>query len=226
MKQHIKRLATPPTWDIARKEETYIMRPNPGSQAFAYVLPLGVVIRMTKVATTLKEIKYILSQDKVQVDGKVRKDHKFAVGFLSTISIPDDKKQFRLSLTTKGTLALVPISEPDAHVKIAKVTDILKRKDGFSVTTSDGRMFKAAKKSAATNGSVLFTVPGQEVKETFALSEGNCAFIIAGKHPGILGTIKTIDATGVTIHAKDGTFSVNKGNLIVVGKDKPAITLA
>ena len=226
MKRHIKRIATPPTWDIARKEETYIMRPNSGGQPMAYVLPLGVILRMTHTVTTLKEIKYVLSQSKVQVDGKVRKDHKFAVGFLSTVSIPDEKKHFRLSLTTKGTLALVPISDQEAHAKVAKVKDILKRKDGFCFTTSDGRMFASAKKATATAGSILFTVPGQELKETFPLAKGNTAFIIAGKHPGIVGTITAIDATGITIHAKDGTFSVNKENLIIVGKEKPAITLA
>lgn len=225
MKQHLKRLATPSTWNIARKEETFIMRPNPGSQKLRLTLPLGVVLRMGHIALTLKEIKYVLSQGKVFVDGKIQKDNKFGVGFLSTISIPDAAASFRLSLSTKGTLSLVTIPAAESGLKLAKVTDIRKHKKGYALFLSDGRTVVTPKKAATTSSSVLLGVPGQEIKGVFPLSAGHIVFMIAGKHPGMSGIIKNIQGNILFVQTNDAAFSVNKESVIIVGKDKPEITL-
>ena len=97
MKNHLKRIATPRTWVIDRLSRTFITRPKPGAHSLAQGMPLSVILRdMVKVASTTAEVKKILNNKEVLVDGKRRKDHRLIVGLFDIISIPELKQQFRI----------------------------------------------------------------------------------------------------------------------------------
>ncbi|MEM3973016.1 MAG: S4 domain-containing protein, partial [Ignisphaera sp.] len=88
--KHLKRLAAPWFWPILRKEYKWVVKPSPGPHPIDRSLPLLVVIRdVLGLAETAREAKRIIFDGKVYIDGVVRKDYKFPVGVMDTISIPD-----------------------------------------------------------------------------------------------------------------------------------------
>ena len=225
MKQHLKRLAAPATWDIARKEETYMIRPLPGGSPMKFSLPLATALRMLKIANTLKEVKHILSSALIQVDGKVRKDPKFPVGFLSVLSIASEEKHYRMTLLAKGSLAFIAAPAAECALKVASVVNIWKKKGQYVHHLSDGRNVTSTKKLASTASSILFKIPSQEVQDILPLQKGATVFLIAGKHPATKGTVKELNETTVVVHAEHQTFSVSKRSVLVIGKEKQAINV-
>ena len=88
----------PKTWDIQRKGISYIKRPLPGPHGFNYGLALSVFLKdILKIAKTAKEVKNILNNHDLLVDGVKRQESKFIVGFLDVISIPTTKENFRIN---------------------------------------------------------------------------------------------------------------------------------
>src|SRR3989344_2990930 len=99
MKNHLKRIASPKTWLLDRKERTFVVRPNPGTHPLRLGVSLGAVLRdMINAASTMREIRKILNAQDVLVDGVKRKDHRFMVGLFDVVSIPSLKSHYRMVL--------------------------------------------------------------------------------------------------------------------------------
>ena len=115
----LKRKPAPRFWPIHRKELPWVVKPSSGSHSLQNCLPLTLVLRdILGVAQTRKEGKMILSQGKVQVNGKVRKKDDFPVGLMDVISMPDASKYYRIMPSHKG-LILNPISKEEASFKLS-----------------------------------------------------------------------------------------------------------
>ena len=77
-KKHLKRLDMPKTWQIKRKGIAYVARPKPGPHNFKLGLPLTVMLRdIMKIAKTKRDVKNILNNNEVLVDGVRRKEGNF-----------------------------------------------------------------------------------------------------------------------------------------------------
>ena len=69
MKNHLKRIASPKTWAIARQGATFVVRPNPGAHSLAMGLPLSLILRdLLQLASTMSEAKKILHRREVLPD--------------------------------------------------------------------------------------------------------------------------------------------------------------
>ena len=109
---HLKRIATPKTWGILRKVNTFITRPNPGAHSYYKGQSLNTVMKEDiGIARTTKE-----------VDGKKRHDEKHNVGFMDVITFPATKESYRIGFTKKGKLKSFAIDAKEANVKITKIT--------------------------------------------------------------------------------------------------------
>ena len=85
--RHRKRLAAPICYPIPRKHGKFTYRARPSSYPGDISLPRGIVVRdIMKYATTGREAKLILQQGSFLVDGKVKRDPKFAIGPMMVIS--------------------------------------------------------------------------------------------------------------------------------------------
>ena len=72
-KKHLKRQASMTTWPIERKGTKFITRPNPGKK-FKLSIPIAIVFKnMLNYCKTTKEVKKILMDKEVIIDGKRRK---------------------------------------------------------------------------------------------------------------------------------------------------------
>ena len=77
VKLHLKRLASPKTWPIAKKALTYIARPFPGAHTLQHQVPVSVFLRdILGLVTSQKEVKFILHNKQCLIDATVCYDNK------------------------------------------------------------------------------------------------------------------------------------------------------
>ena len=96
-KKHLKRLNAPKHWMLDKMGGMWAPRPSTGPHKLRECLPLIILLRnRLKYALTGKEVKYILMQRLVKVDGKSRTDSTYPAGFMDTISIEKTGEHFRL----------------------------------------------------------------------------------------------------------------------------------
>jgi len=199
----LKRKPAPRFWPIRRKELPWIVKPSSGSHSLQSCLPLTLILRdMLGIAQTRKEAKMILSQGKVQVDGKVRRKDDFPVGLMDVISMPDMNKYYRVMPSHKG-LVLNPISKKESNFKIVRVEDKTTVKNGIQIALHDGSNMlvkiadpKNPKEVTYDTFDVLkITYPEKQVAISLKTKEGNLAVITGGKNIGKQGKIVEIEKT-------------------------------
>ena len=84
----MKRLAAPNHWMLDKLSGVYAPRPSAGPHKLRESLPLIVFLRnRLKYALNGREVKAILMERQVKVDGKVRTDTTFPAGFMDVISL-------------------------------------------------------------------------------------------------------------------------------------------
>lgn len=223
MKNHLKRIATPPTWVIARKEQTFIARPNPGAHSLQFGLALGVVLRdMLNVVETMREAQKVLNNTEILVDGVRRKDRRHIVGLFDVVRIPVTGKQYRMVLDSKGRLTLAEIDEAEASTKLCKIVGKTAVKGGkIQYNLHDGKNI-LSDKAAKVGETLLVTLPQLEVKEVFPREKGVSVFLTQGKHHGDIGILKSIDGKDAVYTKEKNDIETASRNLFVVGKTKPA----
>ena len=93
---HQKRLSAPTSWPITRKTNLWITRPSSGPHSKEKSISLIIALRdILKLGQNTKEIRHILNEGKILVDGVIKKDHRFPIGIFDIVSIPDIKKHYR-----------------------------------------------------------------------------------------------------------------------------------
>lgn len=227
MKSHLKRLGAPKSWKIKRKEKMFVIRPNPGASSFKLGLPLMVVLRdILGYANTSKEAKYILLNQEILVDEKRRKDLKFIVGLMSTISIPKIKQNFRVILNKKGKLELIPLKAEESNIKLCKIINKNFIKKKIQLGLSDGRNLLIEKGDMKVGDSLVIELPHQGIKKHLKFEKGALTYSTSGKHVGEIATIQEIDRNVILCKTKAGEkFETRKENVVIIGKDKSEITI-
>ncbi|MCW4001099.1 MAG: 30S ribosomal protein S4e [Candidatus Bathyarchaeota archaeon] len=199
----LKRKPAPAFWQIHRKEKAWVVKPSSGSHSLQECLPMTLVLRdMLGVAQTRKEGKLILSQGKVLVDGKIRKQDDSPVGLMDVISMPEMGKYYRVMPSHKG-LILAPISKEEASVKLVRVDDKTAVSNGVQVALHDGSNILIRVADPKNPVEVPYesfdilkiTFPDKTVTQTLKTKEGNIAIITGGKNIGKQGKIIEIEKT-------------------------------
>ncbi len=227
MKSHLKRPAIPKTWPIKRRGITFVSKPNPGPHSLNLGLSIGLVIRdVLGIAKNLKEVKKILYNNEILVDGIRRKEPKFPVGIMDTINIQKTSQQFRVVLD-EGKISLMPIDKKEAEFKPCKITGKTKLKGKTQLNLYDGKNILTDKDDYKTGDTIVISLPKQEIKEHIKLQKGCFIYLIGGKHTGDIGKIEDIISNKITYKRKSGeTIETLKKYVFVIGKDKPIISLA
>ena len=169
---HIKRLAAPKTWVIHRKEHKWTTRQTPGPHSLSNSIPLNDVIKtFLGLASTTREVKKILNSGKILIDGKVRKDHKFPVGIMDVIDIPDLKKTYLLILNKRGSFSLKQYK--NSNEKIAKIINKTYLKNGkLKLNIYDGKNFIVTEKDYNVNDSVVLNLKENKISKHVKLEKG------------------------------------------------------
>lgn len=93
-----------------------------------------------KYALNGNEVKAIVKQRLIKVDGKVRTDATFPTGLMDVISIEKTGENFRLIYDTKGRFTVHRITAEEAQYKLGKVKRVQLGKGGIPyLVTHDAR---------------------------------------------------------------------------------------
>ncbi len=190
---HLKRYSIPRFWPMTKKGKIFAVKPIPGPHPKDNCIPLQVMVRdVLGYAENAKEAKKILSEGKLLVDKKVRKDPKFPVGLMDVVEIPEAKQYFRISVNAKG-LFLQDIGEKDAGKKLCRINGKSTVKGGLhQLNLHDGRNVPVKKDVYKVGDSVVISIPDQKVLKHYRFEKGERAMIVAGRNIGVKGKIKDI----------------------------------
>lgn len=227
MKSHLKRLAIPKTWQIKKKGITFATRPNPGPHPINLGIPLKLVIRdILGIAKNSKEVKKVLYNNEILVDGIRRKELKFPVGIMDVIEIKKINQEFRVVLD-KGKIGLIPIDKKEVSFKPCKIIGKTKVKGKTQLNLYDGKNILVDKDDYKTGDTIVISLPKHEIKEHIKLQKGCFIYLIGGKHSGDTGRIEDILSNKITYKRESGeTIETLKKYVFVIGKDMPMISLA
>ncbi len=230
---HLKRLLSPSFWKLSKKEFKWVVTPKAGPHPKSFSIPLSIIMKhMVKFADTTTEARTAIRQGDVIVDGKRRKDYAYPVGMFDSVSIPKLKKNYRVVPTSKG-LELVDIPEKETNMKIEKIRNkTILRKGKIQLNLHDGKTILTEKDNYRTGDSLLVELPSLKIVEHLPLEKGHVGIIAQGSGAGKLGKVKELiqgsmrESQKVRCDVDKEDKVINRDSFIVVGKDKPVITVA
>ncbi len=232
-RKHLKRYKAPKHWPIHPKEYKWTVKPSAGPHAIEESLPLMLIVRdILKVADNSREAKRIINNGDILVDGRIRKDIKYPVGFMDVVEIPKTESIYRVLPDEKGRLILHPIATENREFKLCKITDKTTIKGGkIQLNLHDGRNY-VDKGEYKVGDVAILKVPDQDISDVINFEKGTIGLITGGKHIGEIGRIKEINITRssmpntVEMETDDKkTFLTLKDYVFVIGKEESAITL-
>lgn len=226
MSQHLKRLTIPTTWQVPKKQSKFITRPFPGQKRELSV-PLNVVFRdILKMAKTSKEVKYLLANNYVFVNGVQRKDIKHTVALMDVLEIKGMNEAYRLLLTSKGKLFFKKITENEAKIVPQKVVGktILKGKK-VQLNFMNGTNIILEKDDFKVGDVAIIEMPEKKIREKVSLEKDSIAYFFGGAHIGTFGKISDITNKEIFIKKGKDEIKTAKEYAFVIGKDKPIITI-
>ncbi len=227
VKRHLKSLNTPKTWDVARKENVFVTRPQPGAHPFSLGISINHILKKDlKIATITKDTQLIINNKDCLVNSKPVKNIHHLVGFMDVITLPKLKKNYRVILNPRGKIGVIEIDEKEANLVLSKVMNKTKIKKGLTqINTLNNRNIPVKEDKYKTSDSLLVELPSQKIKKQLSLSEGSYVILIGGKHIGSLGLIQKIEGNKVFFKSEtaDQIYETLKKFVFVLGKDKAEI---
>lgn len=242
-KKHLKRKPAPKFWPIHRKEFVWVVRPKPGPHPTSRCMPLALIVRdILGFAKTRKEAKTIISQGKIEVNGKLQLEELFPTGLMDVISIPEMKKTYRILPSEKG-LFLHSIGSEEALFKLCRIENKTVIKGGrMQLNLHDGRNIqvhvedpqKPEKDVYQTLDVLKTSIPSQEITAHLKLGKDMHAIIVGGKNVGKYGKIVTVEkrpgqkrrGSLVTIEDENGNrFKTTLNFIFATGDTRPWISL-
>lgn len=188
---HKTRSELPANWPLPRKGTKYFVTSSHSPQEG---IPIQIVLRdVLKVGDTRKEIRFLLLNKEISVNGKVRINKKFPVKVFDVITIQKLGKSYRLEIAGKK-LKFVEVSGKEANKKTVKIVGkVLLSKNSFQMNLEDGTNF-IVKEKFATGSSAVLNLKENKIDKILELKEGAKVFIVSGKHSGKEGKVKEVFA--------------------------------
>ena len=189
--QHLSRLAAPAPWPIVRKVNKWVLRQYPGRHALTSSLPLGFVLRdVLSVAKTMKEVKYILHQGLVSVNGVVCRDPHVAVGFLDVVGLSSLHEYYRVVYTSRGKLHLLSIPASEKDLRLLRLVQKTVVSGGrLQLNFHEGTNIFVQESSAAVGDSILYDGSSKKIVAHYPLAKDAFIYLCGGHGIGTLGTV-------------------------------------
>merc|ERR1712157_642735 len=193
--KHQKRLSAPSHWLLDKLSGSYAPKASPGPHKLRDCMPLIVFIRnRLEYALNGREVKQIVMQRLVKVDGKVRTDPTYPAGYMDVISIEKTGENFRLIYDTKGRYAVHRIKAEEASYKLCRVKKVALQKNNIpSLVTHDGRTIRYPNPDCKVGDTVEIDIESGKISNWVKFDSGNLCMITGGRNLGRIGTIQSRD---------------------------------
>ena len=195
MSDHLKRLNAPDSWHIAKKTTKFITKTAPGPHN-ANAMPIAVWLRdHMGLARNLKEVKQILHQNDVIINGRPCRDAKMGIGIFDIISLPKINKFYRILRDKNGRHVSIEIDAEAAKTRLCKVKNkTIVAAGKLQLNMRDGANLLADNTYKAGDSIILSLEPETRFRivDHFPFAIGNMAMVIGGRHSGKVARIVDI----------------------------------
>jgi small subunit ribosomal protein S4e len=234
MGDHLKRFMAPESWHITRKTNKFITKTSPGPHN-ANALPVAVWLRdQMGYALNMKEVKQILHQHDVIINGRPCRDPKMGIGIFDIISMPKIGKYYRMLRDKNGRHKTVEIDAEASKTMLAKIRNKTVVSGGkVQLNMRFGANVVADNSYKPKDSIVLSLEPESRYKivDHFPFAIGNMAMIIGGKHSGkvarIVGITKIAGSGPNRVSLEDEQtkerFETVETFIYMVGRETPAL---
>lgn len=222
---HLKRIASPNTWPINRKQSQWVTKPR-GPHSLETGMALNVAMTdLLKLAKTNSEVKRILKHKNVMLNGKRIYDSRRNFGLLDVLSVKETKENFTIILNPLKKLEIKKIESSEANFTLSKV--IGKKKTGKEVTQvnlHNGTNILLKKDDVKVGDTLVLSIPEMKVKDKLPLENDSQVYIIKGKHTGKTGVVEKKEDSVILCRIDEGTFELSNNQVVVIGKNKPYVS--
>jgi small subunit ribosomal protein S4e len=195
MGDHLKRLNAPDSWHIAKKTKKFITKTAPGPHN-ANAMPITVWLRdQMGLARNLKEVKQILHQNDVIINGKPCRDSRMGIGIFDIIALPKINKYYRILRDKNGRHVSIPIDAEAAKTRLCKIKNKTTIPGGKVQLNLRYGANIIADNTYKSNDSVVISLQPEDrfkIIDHFPFAVGNMAMVIGGKHSGKVARILDI----------------------------------
>lgn len=177
---------------VARTGTKYMAVPSHNQRdSMSLIMVMRDVLKLVK---TKKELKKILNEKKVAVNGKIVKEINYPVTLFDSIAIPSVKKFYKVNL--KNKYEVMPVDEKATTTRIYEVIGkkLLAGKK-VQLNLSQGRNMVSAEKINVGDYAIV-DLAKNKITKVISLDKGVEVIVIAGKHSGEEGKIKEILTSG------------------------------
>jgi small subunit ribosomal protein S4e len=200
MSDHLKRLNAPDSWHIARKTTKFITKTAPGPHN-ANAMPIAVWLReYMGLAHNMKEVKQILKQKDVIINGRPCRDPKMGIGIFDIIALPRIGKYYRMLRDPKGRHKTVEIDAETAQSRLCKIENKTILSGGRVQLNLRYGANIIADNSYKPNDSVVISLKPEDrfkILDHYPFATGNMAMIIGGRHSGkVARIVEIVKASG------------------------------
>ena len=220
---HMKRLAMPRSWPLPRKTSIWVTKAAPGAHTLELCTPVVVVIRdILGFAKSTREVRHILHNNLVSIDGRICKDSRRGVGFMDVLTLGDEN--YRCIVDQKGILRYRQISKKEAETKVCRINGKTTVKggktqlhlhDGRNILTDDAGEYN-------TGDSLVLALPSQEIKEHIRFSDGIKCYLTGGAHVGEFAEVSEyiVKRSSMPNEVQFADFGTVMSNVFAIGKQK------
>ena len=188
---YLKRQNIGKFWPVPRKGTKYLAVSTHDQKNS---IPLIVVVReVLGLVRTKKELKSLLKEKKIKINGKVITEPNYPLKLFDILLLNDN--HYRISLSKHKKIMLDKISD-NFDKKTIKITGkkIIKG-NKIQLNLIDGRNVIYNEK-AEVGDSVIFNFNNRNIEKVIKMEVGKIGFIIKGKHIGQKGKIEEIIERG------------------------------
>ena len=220
---HMKRLAMPRSWPLPRKTSIWVTKAAPGAHALELCMPVVVVIRdILGYAKSTREVRHILHNNLVSIDGRVCKDSRRGVGFMDVLTLGEEN--YRCIVDQKGILRYRQISKKEAKTKVCRINGKTTIKGGKTqLHLHDGRNILTDDASEYNTGdSLVLALPSQEIKEHIRFSDGIKCYLTGGAHVGEFAEVSEyiVKRSSMPNEVQFADFGTVMSNVFAIGSQK------
>ena len=191
--------------------------PRKGTKYVAYAsrhnstsVPIVTAVRdMLKLASTSKEVKGMIHNKVLKVNGKVAKDLHDPI---SLFSIFHADKNYRLTLLPTGRFIFEETKDVIRNLKIIGKTAM--SKDIFQYGLHDGT--NIASKQNFSVGDTLILDFENKVTKHIALDKGKSVFVFSGSNIGKIGKVESANEMKVVIKFEKEGIALNNAQVIAI----------
>ncbi len=226
-KKSEKRLVTAKTSRLLRKKNKWAAKTRCGTHRKKDSVSLAYVLRdILGAASNAREVKRILHEGAVKVNGKARRDKNFSVGLFDVLSIEKENKNYLAVYDSKRRIELKETGKEHATFRLAKAEFKRAAKKGkIQVTASDGTTVFQGKGKISGGDTIKLKLPDNKVLGVYPLEKNARAFISGGRHTAAVGNVKEI-IPGTARREKmfevrqgKNSFRVSAKNIMAIGEE-------